>query len=411
MDPHAIRADGLSKRYRLGALKRGHETLRDALADAFRAAPRAREEDHIWALRDVTFDVPHGEVMGVIGRNGAGKSTLLKVLSRITEPTAGCALIDGRVGSLLEVGTGFHPDLSGRENIWLNGAVLGMRRAETRRRFDEIVQFAEVERFLDTPVKRYSSGMYLRLAFAVAAHLEPDILLVDEVLAVGDVAFQKKCLTKMSEVARGGRTILFVSHNMAAVSNLCRSAFRLDGGRIVDRGDAGAVVRRYLAREGGQPARDLTEHPGRTGGSRPVLRHVRLTSRGNPTATFASRDPLEMEVTCAADGTDMDALSLGLLIKDVAGTHILGGNMNQYDAVHRTRTGRVIVRATIDRLDLAPGAYTISLFVGNGTFDLDEVEEAIAFDVVWERQADIPSPPRPEWGSLLAPLRWESTDT
>ena len=202
-----------------------------SLADA-RSTAMAEDDGHIWALRDVSLDIMPGEVVGIIGRNGAGKCTLLKILSRITEPTTGRVDLYGRVGSLLEVGTGFHPELTGRENIYLNGAILGMKRAEIERKFDEIVAFAEIEKFLDTPVKHYSSGMYVRLAFAVAAHLEPEILLVDEVLAVGDAAFQKKCLGKMGDVARGGRTVLFVSHNMASVESLCTTALLLDGGRL-----------------------------------------------------------------------------------------------------------------------------------------------------------------------------------
>jgi lipopolysaccharide transport system ATP-binding protein len=206
---------------------------------------QSSQEDVIWALNDVSFEVNEGEVLGIIGKNGAGKSTLLKILSRITEPTSGSAEFDGRLSSLLEVGTGFHPELTGRENIFLNGAILGMRKREIEVKFDEIVKFAEIEKFIDTPVKRYSSGMYVRLAFAVAAHLEPEILLVDEVLAVGDIAFQKKCMGKMGEVARGGRTVLFVSHNMGAIRNLCGSAIWLDNGRIVKKGATDEVVRDY----------------------------------------------------------------------------------------------------------------------------------------------------------------------
>ena len=215
------------------------------------------DDTDLWALRDVSFEVKRGEVVGIIGRNGAGKSTLLKILSRITEPTAGSAKIHGRVGSLLEVGTGFHPELTGRENIYLNGAILGMRRAEIERKFDEIVAFAEIERFLDTPVKRYSSGMYVRLAFAVAAHLEPEILLVDEVLAVGDAQFQKKCLGKMGDVAKEGRTVLFVSHNMVAVQTLCQRAFWLDSGQLKAQGEVGTIVTTYL--RAGLAEDDVTE--------------------------------------------------------------------------------------------------------------------------------------------------------
>ncbi|HYI91941.1 MAG TPA: ABC transporter ATP-binding protein [Bryobacteraceae bacterium] len=255
----AISAHHLSKRYRLGAKQRGYRTIRDSVTDilkkplnvvrsAFKKSPRIEtgEPDHLWALNDVSFEVKTGEVVGVIGRNGAGKSTLLKVLSRITEPTSGYVDVWGRVGSLLEVGTGFHPELTGRENTYLNGAILGMGRAEIDRKFDEIVAFSEIERFIDTPVKHYSSGMYLRLAFAVAAHLEPEILLVDEVLAVGDAAFQRKCTGKMGDVAKQGRTILFVSHNMAAMRQLCSTAILLSAGEIAENGDIDTIIKKYL---------------------------------------------------------------------------------------------------------------------------------------------------------------------
>jgi len=240
----AIRCEEISKRYRIGERLR-YQTLRESLMNAV-TFPRRNPSPFVWALNGVTFDVKEGDVLGVIGRNGAGKSTLLKILARITRPTKGRALIRGRVGALLEVGTGFHPELTGRENISLSGAVLGMKRREILRRFDEIVAFAEVDAFLDTPVKRYSSGMYMRLAFAVAAHLEPDILLIDEVLAVGDAAFQKKCLGRVSDVAKSGRTALFVSHNMAAVQGLCEKAILLDKGRIVQYGHANDVIRDYI---------------------------------------------------------------------------------------------------------------------------------------------------------------------
>ncbi len=258
----SIRCQGLSKQYRLEA-RESYKALRDVIASAaakpFRQV-RAHQNGHgkidnrqsaignnfIWALEDVSFTVERGEILGIIGRNGAGKSTLLKILSRITQPTRGEAFIDGRVGSLLEVGTGFHPELSGRENIYLNGAILGMRKAEIERKFDEIVAFAEVEKFVDTAVKRYSSGMHVRLAFAVAAHLDTEILLVDEVLAVGDADFQSKCLRKMGDVTRAGRTTLFVSHNMEAVARLCPRALLLDKGRLAESGPTSEVITRYL---------------------------------------------------------------------------------------------------------------------------------------------------------------------
>ncbi len=252
----AIQVERLGKKYRIGTPQVPYRTLRDGVMGVltrslrrFRNSTSPKQNSEIlWALKDVSFEIKHGEVLGIIGRNGAGKTTLLKILSHITEPTEGRAILHGRVGSLLEVGTGFHPELTGRENILLNGAILGMKREEIKKRFDEIVAFAEVEKFVDTPVKRYSSGMYLRLAFAVAAHMEQEILLVDEVLAVGDAVFQKKCLWKMGEVSKVGRTVLFVSHNMAAVKSLCRRAIWLDQGQMIKFDDANSVVPEYLQR-------------------------------------------------------------------------------------------------------------------------------------------------------------------
>ena len=255
----AIRAVGLSKQYRIGQLHGGYQTLREHIVETVATVARRphahHEPDAIWALRDVCFEVQQVEVLGIIGRNGAGKTTLLRVLSRITEPTSGYADVRGRLGSLLEVGTGFHPELTGRENIFLNGAILGMRRAEVARKFDEIVEFAEVAKFIDTPVKRYSSGMYVRLAFSVAAHLDPEILLVDEVLAVGDAEFQKRCLGKIESAGRSGRTVLFVSHNMPLISRLCERLLLLDAGRLVAEGPAEDVLATYLTSEQGTPAR------------------------------------------------------------------------------------------------------------------------------------------------------------
>jgi lipopolysaccharide transport system ATP-binding protein len=247
----AIRVQSLSKRYRVSLVRQRYRTLRDEIANGIVSlfssnGGKHQEAETFWALKGVSFDVRHGEVIGIIGRNGAGKSTLLKILSRITEPTEGRATIHGRVGSLLEVGTGFHRELSGRENIYLNGAILGMKKAEINHKLDEIVAFAEVEKFIDTPVKHYSSGMYVRLAFAVAAHLEPEILIVDEVLAVGDAAFQKKCLGKMEDVAGVGRTVLFVSHNMAAISQICKRIIFLESGRVLADGECSTVISSYL---------------------------------------------------------------------------------------------------------------------------------------------------------------------
>ena len=254
MSDIAIRVENLGKLYRIGAQQERYKTLRESLVGAVTGPLRRvrsrqsaiRNQDTFWALKDVTFEVKQGEVVGIIGRNGAGKSTLLKILSRITDPTEGRVRLHGRVGSLLEVGTGFHPELTGRENVYMNGAILGMKRGEIDRKFDEIVAFAEIEKFLDTPVKRYSSGMYVRLAFAVAAHMEPEILLVDEVLAVGDAQFQKKCLGKMGDVAKEGRTVMFVSHNMVAVQTLCQRALWLDAGQLKAQGAVSPIMTTYL---------------------------------------------------------------------------------------------------------------------------------------------------------------------
>jgi lipopolysaccharide transport system ATP-binding protein len=286
MSETAIRVEGLGKMFRMGANRARYQTFRDTVAGLFKrsAAASSPKEESFWALKGLSFEIKRGEVVGVIGRNGAGKSTLLKILSRITEPTEGSAEIHGRLGSLLEVGTGFHSELSGRENIYLNGAILGMRRGEIEAKFDEIVAFAEVDRFLDSPVKHYSSGMYLRLAFAVAAHLEPEILLVDEVLAVGDAEFQRKCLGKMGEVAQRGRTVLLVSHNLAAVSSLCQQTLLLKAGRLVSYGPTDKVIEEYVADTTTPLAVELTERRDRQGsGLARIQRFAVLDGKGNPT--------------------------------------------------------------------------------------------------------------------------------
>ena len=310
MSNTVISVEHLSKCYRLGAI--GGGTLR---ADVSRWLAKLRgkadpnlkigQEQHarlegqeFWALRDVSFEVKQGEILGVIGRNGAGKSTLLKVLSRVTAPTSGQVKVKGRIASLLEVGTGFHPELTGRENIYLNGAILGMTKAEIRGKFDEIVDFSGVSDFIDTPVKRYSSGMYVRLAFAVAAHLEPEILIVDEVLAVGDAEFQKKCLGKMQDVAGHGRTILFVSHNMAAVTRLCRSGIVMEQGAIAMHGDISSVVARYLQSDAGDKT-DFQPDPTKPPVGNDAVNLLRLTVRGPDGATgsaFGAETPLQVEV-------------------------------------------------------------------------------------------------------------------
>lgn len=312
MSDVVIRAENVGKRYVLGArAEAGYRTLRDGLTSAVQAPlrrlrrslsgvakpPGAAEE--FWALQDASFEVRQGDVVGIIGRNGAGKSTLLKILSRITEPTRGKISIQGRVASLLEVGTGFHPELTGRENIYLNGAILGMGRLEIKAKFDEIVAFSEVERFLDTPVKRYSSGMYVRLAFAVAAHLEPEILIVDEVLAVGDAAFQKKCLNKMQDVGQGGRTVLFVSHSMPAINRLCTRAILLNGGSVVADGDTASVVNRYMQSGMRTMAeRRWTPDERPPGNDTARLRSVRVRGKdGQTVENLDIREPVGIEIS------------------------------------------------------------------------------------------------------------------
>ena len=299
-----IQAEGIGKRFRIGQ-QQSYRTVRETLSDAFLAPFRRsrngsrpdREANIFWALRDVSFTIRQGEAVGVIGPNGAGKSTLLKILSRITEPTTGVVDIRGRLSSLLEVGTGFHSELSGRENIYLNGAILGMRRAEIARKFDEIVAFAEVERFIDTPVKHFSSGMYLRLAFAVAAHLETEILLVDEVLAVGDIRFQRKCLGKMGEVADAGRTVVFVSHNLGALANLCSTALLFSQGRLVANGPSREVLNQYI-QSGNERSGVVSWSEEEAAPSSPVVRlcAVRILSKGEITGDVGIDEPVEVQV-------------------------------------------------------------------------------------------------------------------
>lgn len=393
----AIRVEGIGKRYRLGAARPRYATLRDSLASATQKAARTltspirslRERtppETFWALRDVSFEVAEGEVVGIIGGNGAGKSTLLKILSRITTPTEGRAEIHGRVGSLLEVGTGFHPELTGRENLFLNGAILGMSRQEIERKFDEIVAFAEVERFIDTPVKHYSSGMYLRLAFAVAAHLEPEILIVDEVLAVGDASFQKKCLGKMGDVARQGRTVLFVSHNMDAVQRLCSRAMMLERGRVVVEGPTAAVVSRYLSRhlggDGPNTWIDLSESSRRGSGE---VRFVAAQYDGvEPAAGHYPQPGYPLVVSLEVESSAQRLLeSLAVTIRSLGGFMLLNADVVSLGEPVPLREGLNTVTFTIEALHLSPGRYHVGLWAGDALGSaLDHVEEAFELEVV-----------------------------
>jgi homopolymeric O-antigen transport system ATP-binding protein len=389
MSQPAVRAEGIGKYYRLGQRVR-YRTLRDTLTDAVRAPFRkaqtaiafndAQNERGFWALADVSFEIQQGDVVGIIGRNGAGKSTLLKILSRITEPTKGRAAIHGRVGSLLEVGTGFHPELSGRENIFLNGAIIGMRRSEITRMFDAIVAFAEVEPFIDTPIKHYSSGMYLRLAFAVAAHLDPEILLVDEVLAVGDVAFQKKCLGKMTEVATAGRTVLFVSHNLGVVTNLCSRGILLDHGHVIADGGARETVTRYI--ESGASAEGERQWDEATAPQSANVRinAVRIISKGRTTGEISIDEPFEVQM-------DFEALRPGLeLSTSLHLTHAIGGDVLstanfpsatiERDEWFGREFPKGVFRATctFPKNFLNEGAYAINLVVLNRVSQLEVIE-------------------------------------
>jgi lipopolysaccharide transport system ATP-binding protein len=363
----------LGKQYVIDHQRAKGDDLRHAIEAAVRApfrwlrsprGPARRQKEEFWALRDVSFSVKQGEAVGIIGRNGAGKSTLLKLLSRITEPTTGRIRYRGRVASLLEVGTGFHPELTGRENIFLNAAILGMRRSDIARRFDEIVAFSEVERFLDTPVKRYSSGMYVRLAFGVAAHLEPDILLVDEVLAVGDAAFQKKCLGKMGTVVQEGRTVLFVSHNMAAITALCSRALLIEGGRLEESGAPPSVIEEYLSRTRVHIGMPVSEREDRKGDGRLRFTNVSvLNNRMEVVDTVTSGQ----DISIALDYDIRDCEALHNAVVQIKFSGILGQPL--FACLSRASHDGVLVlvpgariQCTIPRLPLLPGIYTYSIW-------------------------------------------------
>jgi len=395
MSNYAIQATNLTKQYHLGGARSRYKTLRDTMMELmygpFRRAGQLLKGnfsgatdvgDLVWALQDVSFDVSHGEVVGVIGRNGAGKSTLLKILSRITEPTSGIAAIRGRVGSLLEVGAGFHSELTGRENLYLNGAILGMKRVEIDRKFDEIVDFSGVEKFIDTPVKYYSTGMYLRLAFAVAAHLEPEILLVDEVLAVGDTAFQKKCLGKMKSVANEGRTVIFVSHNMAAINVLCSSALVLEHGCVVARGSTAQCIGTYLAQNSENQGMVWQRPSNKQQGSLGFTRVVAELTGEQPNLE------LELHVTLESRARHKAAF-VAVDIADLTGIPLMQALPQLHGFINDTSTDHSLEIA-VKLPALIPGQYFVTIWAGShNTETLDEVKEAITFEIV-----DSPTPGR-----------------
>ncbi len=364
----AIRCENLSKQYRIGSPD-SYKTLRDAISN-IALAPFRRSKNsqngHIWALQDVSFEIKRGEVVGIIGLNGAGKSTLLKILSRITGPTRGHADIHGRVGSLLEVGTGFHPELTGRENVYLNGAILGMRKAEIDRKFDEIVSFAEVEKFLDTPVKRYSSGMYVRLAFGVAAHLETEVLLVDEVLAVGDAQFQKKCFEKMRDIGVQGRTILFVSHNMSAVRSICRQALIIEKGKVVAQGEIDETVDRYLSQI--NAAHDLSEAVETNTFS---VTSVEITSASGP--VIKTFDPVCVKVRFVPK-TEIKDPGLYVSILTMDSRRLTGLDLKDFITTASVGAGEVAeLGFTIESLPLLPGSYQLEIHLKDMSRQLIEI--------------------------------------
>jgi lipopolysaccharide transport system ATP-binding protein len=406
MSETVIKVENLSKQYRIGS-KEGYKTFRETLVDAAKApfqlckdmtkkvlrplpstvSPRnSSDYNTVWALKNISFEVQRGEVVGIIGRNGVGKSTLLKILSKITNPTEGRVELTGRVGSLLEVGTGFHPELTGHENVYLYGAILGMNRWEITRKFDEIIEFAELRKFVDTPVKRYSSGMYMRLAFAVAAHLEPEILLVDEVLAVGDAAFQKKCLGKMGDVSKQGRTVLFVSHNMAAVQNLCEIGFVLDDGEIVFSGDAGAAVETYLSSLTGQDYgyADLFQHPGRLPGMQPIIQSVAINSKDiheRYRDTINTGEDVTIKIGYDCGEVKLDYAAIGICSS--LGERILTIGTHLCPEFHETMRGRGVLECHIPHLTLVEGEYsmTVAMGVGKPRQNIDCIDGALRFRV------------------------------
>jgi lipopolysaccharide transport system ATP-binding protein len=410
----AIRVETLSKLYKIGGARHHHDTLRDQLADGLKSLFRRNgqpspDENMIWALKNVSFEVKQGEVAGIIGRNGAGKSTLLKILSRITEPTAGRAEIFGRVGSLLEVGTGFHPELTGRENIYLNGAILGMSRGDIFRKFDEIVAFAEVDKFIDTPVKRYSSGMYLRLAFAVAAHLEPEILLVDEVLAVGDAAFQKKCLGKVGNVAKEGRTVLFVSHNMSSVLALCRKAYLLEAGALVSQGPSPAVIDTYIQRTISPESVPLYKRKDRSGEGSARFTFLYVNS-ADPSGTIRCHSPIKITLGYRSSAPLSN-------VSFIIGIYDYASNAEVYALLGNATSGlpeilppEGAIECLTGPINMTPGHCHINLaLVKGGLIDggyfLDHVEYAGQFDVEIDTSSALQPLPR-TWALSLVQHRW-----
>lgn len=372
-----VELEGVSKRYLLGEQSHAGGTLKDAVSAGWadwRAGRSRRDRDELWSLRDIDLTVAEGAALGIVGRNGAGKSTLLKILTRITEPTSGVARMRGRVGALLEVGTGFHPDLTGRENVYLNGALLGMTRRQIDRQYDEIVAFSGVERFLETPVKRYSSGMYLRLAFAVAAHLQADILVVDEVLAVGDAEFQRKCIGKMADVESSGRTVLFVSHNLDAIQRLCPTSIWLEQGRLVAEGPTAEVIDAYLA--SGVRRHETSAYDGP---ANPIaLRQVTLLdASGRPSSLLRRDEPFTVEVAFEV-GRRLPGLDLSVVVSSVRGLRTLDEAWSDAAPTDRGEPGIYRARLTVPPV-LTPGDYSVGVWLGSAYESLLWEDDTLTF--------------------------------
>jgi lipopolysaccharide transport system ATP-binding protein len=374
----AIEVEGLGKRYELGELSGGYQMMTEVIADRVKSIGKPKPpKEEFWAVREIDFEVAEGETFGIIGHNGAGKSTLLKILSRVTPPTVGEARMRGRVGALLEVGTGFHPELTGRENVFLNGAILGMKRADTQRKFEQIVDFAGVEQFIDTPVKRYSSGMALRLAFSVAAHLEPEILVVDEVLSVGDLAFQRKCLGRMEEAASEGRTVLFVSHQLSSVRALCDRAMVLSEGRIVAEGEPNHVIDQYVHGAAGHERVDLRERSDRSGSGELRFTGVGFESQGRTVDTPVSGQDLEIVLSYQLrEGASPRNVDFAVSLLTHNDETILYLHSEITGDLFTALPARGEARCRVPRCPLPPGQYLLNVWAGSGGEPLDWVQRA-----------------------------------
>ena len=419
MSDTVIRVENLSKKYILGQQKQERYTaLRDVLANTAKSIssqvlnPFAKKAplpnlEEFWALKDVSFEIKQGDRVGIIGRNGAGKSTLLKVLSRITEPTTGRISIKGRVASLLEVGTGFHPELTGRENIYLNGSILGMSKFEIKKKFDEIVAFAEVEKFLDTPVKRYSSGMYVRLAFAVAAHLEPEILIIDEVLAVGDAKFQKKCLEKMKDVGDKGRTVLFVSHQMGTITQLCSKVFILEAGAIIKEGDTKETIASYMQKLSSNESNRFINKSSTTKDKSIYITEIEtVDSFGISASEFSHTDNVRLKVNILIKKW-VNNLFLGVVVKDIQGRKIFTSQLELDSKVKSNKLDELIVKMKIPKNFLVPGQYLFSVALHTPNVQIvEQIEEVGKFNIV-DMGSDFARYEGIDYGCVFADCDWE----